>query len=146
MRMAQECGIDVPETKIERAADSDIFMINRFDRVKSNDGYTRKHFVSALTMLGKDESESLGTSYSEIAEAISKRAKSKGNTEMKVELFRRMVFNILVSNTDDHLRNHGFIFENGGYSLSKAYDIIPTPMFVTERFQHLAVGIDAVID
>ena len=116
-------------------------MINRFDRVKSNDGYTRKHFVSALTMLGKDESESLGTSYSEIAESISKYAKSQGNLEMKVELFRRMVFNILVSNTDDHLRNHGFIFENGGFRLSQAYDIIPTPVFATERFQHLVVGV-----
>lgn len=141
MRMAHECGIDVPATKIERAADTDIFMINRFDRVKSNDGYTRKHFVSALTMLGKDESESLGTSYSEIAESISKYAKSQGNLEMKVELFRRMVFNILVSNTDDHLRNHGFIFENGGFRLSQAYDMIPTPVFATERFQHLVVGV-----
>ena len=92
-------------------------------------------------MLGKDETESLGTAYSEIAEAISKRANYKNNSEMKVELFRRMVFNILVSNTDDHLRNHGFIFENGGYFLSKAYDIVPTPLLSTERFQHLSVGL-----
>ena len=141
LRMALECGIDVPETKIERAAEVDIFMIKRFDREKSDTGYTRKHFVSALTLLGKDETESLGTAYSEIAEAISKRANYKNNSEMKVELFRRMVFNILVSNTDDHLRNHGFIFENGGYFLSKAYDIVPTPLLSTERFQHLSVGL-----
>lgn len=138
--MAKACGIDVPAIRIERAAGSDIFMIKRFDREKTDRGYTRKHFASALTMLGKDETESLGSSYAEIAEAIAKHASAHGNAEMKTELFRRMVFNILTSNNDDHLRNHGFIFEDGDYRLSKAYDIVPTPLLATERFQHLAVG------
>lgn len=140
LMMAKECGIDVPSIKIENAAGSDIFLIKRFDRDKVDAGYTRKHFASALTMLGKDETESLGSSYAEIAEAIAKHASASGNAEMKAELFRRMVFNVLTSNTDDHLRNHGFVYENGGYRLSPAYDIVPTPMLATERFQHLAIG------
>ncbi len=140
LMMAKECGINTPPIRIENAAGSDIFLIKRFDREKVDAGYTRKHFTSALTMLGKDETESLGSSYAEIAEAIAKHASASGNADMKAELFRRMVFNILTSNTDDHLRNHGFIYENGGYRLSPAYDIVPTPMLATERFQHLVVG------
>ena len=140
LRMAAECGINVPTTRIERAAGSSIFMIQRFDREKTAKGYTRKHFVSALTLLGKDETESIGSSYAEVAEAIAKHSSGRGNAQMKVELFRRMVFNILVSNTDDHLRNHGFVHEADGYRLSPAYDIVPTPMQAMERFQHLSVG------
>lgn len=140
LMMAKECGINVPPIRIENAAGSDVFLIKRFDREKVDGGYTRKHFASALTMLGKDETESLGSSYAEIAEAIAKHASASGNADMKSELFRRMVFNILISNTDDHLRNHGFVYENGGYRLSPAYDIVPTPMLATERFQHLTVG------
>ncbi len=140
LTMARACGIDAPPVRIERAANSDIFMIRRFDREKTDRGYTRKHFVSALTLLGKDETESLGSSYAEIAAAIARHARTKGNAKMKVELFRRMVFNIMTSNTDDHLRNHAFVHEGDGYRLSPAYDIVPTPLCASERYQHLVVG------
>jgi len=137
--LAQASGIDVPEVRIENIGKSNVLLIKRFDREKTDKGYTRIHFVSALTMLGKDETESLGASYAEIVAALMKHGPSE-NAKMKLELFRRMVFNILVSNTDDHLRNHGFVFADGHYRLSKAYDIVPTPMVATERFQHLNVG------
>ena len=140
LKMAAACGIDVPATRVERAAGSSIFMIRRFDRETTDRGYIRKAFVSALTLLGKDETESPASSYAEIAAAMAKYASARGIAQMKVELFRRMVFNILVSNTDDHLRNHGFVHQEGAYRLSPAYDIVPTPMLATERFQHLAVG------
>jgi serine/threonine-protein kinase HipA len=140
LRLAAACGIEVPEARIENAAGSTIFLIRRFDREKTDSGYTRKHFVSALTLLGKDETESPASSYAEIAEAIAKYGSARGNARMKAELFRRMVFNILVGNNDDHLRNHGFLFDAGAYRLSPAYDIVPSPTLATERFQHLAVG------
>ena len=137
--LAEACGIDVPAVRTERVGDSTVFLIKRFDREKTPAGYLRTHFVSALTLLGKDERESLGSSYADIVAAIAKYGPAD-NTAAKLELFRRMVFNVLVGNTDDHLRNHGFVYSDGHYRLSKAYDIVPMPTMATERFQHLSVG------
>jgi serine/threonine-protein kinase HipA len=139
--LAQECGIDVPTVRVVPAAGSNVFLIKRFDRHKVDSGYARTHFVSALTLLGKDEGESLGSGYSDILSALVKYCNKTKVEAMKVELFRRMVFNVLVTNTDDHLRNHGFIFEKGCYCLSKAYDIVPTVSYTgSDRHQHLNVG------
>lgn len=141
MLLAQECGIEIPDMKLVSLPQSTVLMVKRFDRTKTPHGYTRKHFVSALTMLGKHESESRGTPYGAICAAIAKHASKVGNADMKEQLFRRMVFNILCANTDDHLRNHGFLLEKGGYVLSPAYDIVPSAhTFTAERFQHLSVG------
>ena len=140
--LAKECGIDIPEIRVVPAAGSNVFLVKRFDRQRIDKGYARTHFISALTMLGKDESESLGTSYSEILSAIVKHGSSDSIVAMKTELFRRMVFNVLVSNTDDHLRNHGFIYSKGSHLLSKAYDIVPTISHTgSERYQHLSIGV-----
>lgn len=139
--MAKECGIVIPELKMVRVGSDNILMVKRFDREKTNSGYLRKHFVSSLTMLGRHESESPLSSYAEICAAIAKYARARENTEMKVELFRRMIFNILVHNNDDHLRNHGFLYEDGGYILSPAYDIVPSPTVTGERYQHLSIGV-----
>lgn len=145
LKMAAECGIAVPKIKILKLPQGSVFMSKRFDREKTPDKhikkYTRKHFVSALTMLGKDETESNLSSYAEICAVIAKHAGSSNNKDMKAELFRRMVFNILVGNTDDHLRNHGFLRESDGYALSPAYDVVPAPNHGSERFQHLSVGV-----
>lgn len=141
MLLAGECGIDVPAVRVVLAAGSNVFLIKRFDRNKVDVGYSRTHFVSALTLLGKDEGESLGSAYSDILSALIKYGERAKVEAMKVELFRRMVFNVLVTNTDDHLRNHGFIFEKGGYRLSQAYDIVPTVSYTgSDRFQYLNVG------
>ena len=137
LRMAQASGIRIPDVKLLHAGKTPVVLIKRFDRDKVELGYARRHFVSALTMLGKDESESITSSYAEIAQSI---AKFGGAASDKVQLFRRMIFNILVSNTDDHLRNHGFIYADGGYQLSPAYDIVPTPTNACDRYQHLAIG------
>ena len=139
--MAQECGIHVPTIKLVNAGGRDVLLVKRFDRERvTTGGYSRKHFNSALTLLGKDETESLGTRYSEIVSAISKYAPAQSASDMKKQLFRQMVFNILVSNIDDHLRNFGFLSEGTHFSLSPAYDIVPTPAVGFERFQHLSVG------
>lgn len=141
LALARDCGVEVPLTKVVRAGGRDVLLVKRFDREKAGgNGYYRRHFNSALTLLGKDETESLGTAYSEIVAAIARFAPADKARAMKQQLFRRMVFNILVSNTDDHLRNFGFLASGRYFELSPAYDIMPTPAVGFDRYQHLAVG------
>ncbi len=100
-------------------------MVNRFDRTEAG---RRLHFASAMTLTGHIDGDdaSTGVSYLELAEVIMSQG-SQPNEDLR-ELWSRIVFNILVSNTDDHLRNHGFILVPGkGWKLSKAYDMNPVP-------------------
>ena len=98
-------------------------MVKRFDRILSK----RIHFASAMTLLGKTDGASAadGTSYLDIAAFI----KSYGAQPKQdlIELWKRIVFNMAVSNTDDHLRNHAFIFTKNGWRLSPLYDVNPVP-------------------
>jgi len=120
--LAALCGINVPYAKLENFSKvGSTFLTRRFDR----DGEKRIHFASAMTLLGKIDGAGVqdGSSYLDIASLIRKY----GATPRKdlLELWKRMVFNMAVSNTDDHLRNHGFIFSNEGWTLSPAYDVNP---------------------
>jgi serine/threonine-protein kinase HipA len=120
--LAAKCGIKIAEAKIEKLTEKDhTFLSKRFDRNKNE----RIHFASAMTMLGyTDERDShAGTSYLEIADFISTNG-ARVNEDLK-ELWKRIVFSISVSNTDDHLRNHGFILTEKGWLLSPAFDINP---------------------
>ncbi|WP_420633787.1 type II toxin-antitoxin system HipA family toxin [Candidatus Palauibacter sp.] len=97
-----------------------ILLLRRFDR----DGVRRVHFLSAMSMLGAGNREP--RSYLEIADAL--RRHGVAAKRDLVELWRRVVFSVLISNTDDHLRNHGFLYDDGqGWRLSPAYDLNPTP-------------------
>ena len=122
--LAKMCGLDVPESKIETFSKTgSTFLVKRFDR----EGAKRIHFASAMTLLGKSDgaSGSDGSSYLDLVSFI----KSNGASPKKdlLELWKRIVFNMLVSNTDDHLRNHGFIYKNNGWALSPLYDVNPIP-------------------
>lgn len=99
------------------------FLVKRFDR----DGDKRIHFASAMTMLGKMDGASGvdGTGYLDIVSFI-KSNSAEPNKDLK-ELWKRIVFNMAVSNTDDHLRNHGFILTSDGWQLSPLYDVKPVP-------------------
>lgn len=122
--MARDAGIRIPETRLENFSDNgSTFIAKRFDR----DNSRRIHFASAMTLLGMTDGagSDSGASYLDMAEFISKRSISPQKDLS--ELWRRMVFSIAVSNTDDHLRNHGFLLSNGGWTLSPAYDINPNP-------------------
>ena len=123
--LAGKCGLNTAEAKVEKFANHyHTFLIKRFDRNKSQ----RIHFASAMTMLGYTDNrdEHAGVSYLELAEFLSKHgARIKEDLE---ELWKRIVFSIAVSNTDDHLRNHGFILTEKGWILSPAYDINPNEM------------------
>ena len=122
--MARRSGINVSDFKIERFSDKyHTFLTKRFDRTAEG---KRRQFTSAMTLLGYSDGEnSEGASYLEIAEWIERNCMNVN--ENLTELFRRIVFNIAVSNCDDHLRNHGFIYSPKGWTLSPAYDITPDP-------------------
>jgi hypothetical protein len=104
----------------------------------------RLPFASALTMVACDEMASRTKGYADLAAAISQQAHPFGDQGRTTrELFARMVFNILVSNDDDHLRNHGFVRDPrlAGWRLSPLYDVVPRPGVAYERFLHLEVGL-----
>jgi serine/threonine-protein kinase HipA len=120
--LARNAGINVAEGKaMKLSSRHHTFLSKRFDRNTSGE---RIHFASAMTLLGyNDDDFHSGASYHELAEFIIKQgANVQDNLE---ELWRRIVFSIAVSNTDDHLRNHGFLLTNNGWILSPAYDINP---------------------
>lgn len=120
--LARLCGINVPEAKLQKfSQNGSTFISKRFDR----DGLRRIHFASAMTMLNKDDGESSETSYVELAEFI-RGYGSKANDDL-IELWKRMVFSMLVKNSDDHLRNHGFLLNENGWRLSPMYDVNPNP-------------------
>lgn len=122
-QMAKLCGITMAESRMEKlSARHHTFLTKRFDRT---DQGKRIHFASAMTLLGHTDGENFadGVSYLEMAEWIIANCE---NTNATLEqLWRRIVFNIAVSNCDDHLRNHGFILNKKGWQLSPAYDINP---------------------
>ena len=122
--LAELCGLHVPEAKLEKFSNlGSTYLVKRFDRILSK----RIHFASAMTLLGKTDGASAadGTSYLDIAAFI----KSYGAQPKQdlIELWKRIVFNMAVSNTDDHLRNHAFIFTKNGWRLSPLYDVNPVP-------------------
>jgi serine/threonine-protein kinase HipA len=122
--LANHCGLRVATGIARRyASDHHCFMVKRFDRTGRGG---RLHFASAMTMTDRVDGDdaSGGASYLELAEVLMEHG-SETNTDLR-ELWSRIVFNILVSNTDDHLRNHGFILDPGhGWRLSAAYDMNP---------------------
>lgn len=122
-RLAIEAGIEMAASKLENVAGQfDTFFTKRFDRI----GRQRIHFASAMTMTGKNEDliRNETASYLDIAEFI--QFSGVNVTEDLHQLWRRMAFNIMISNTDDHLRNHGFILTPTGWRLSPAFDINPS--------------------
>lgn len=122
-RLAVNAGIEMAESKLEHVAGKyHTFFTRRFDREKN----ARIHFASAMTMTGKNEELIRDDipSYLDIVEFI--QFSGSGIAEDLAQLWRRMIFNILISNTDDHLRNHGFLLTSTGWRLSPAFDINPS--------------------
>lgn len=120
--LAQMCGLNVIESKLEKySKQGSTFLIKRFDREKER----RIHFASAMTLLAKTDgaSASDGVSYLDIAAFIKSHGASPKD-DLK-ELWMRIVFNMAISNVDDHLRNHAFILKKNGWSLSPLYDVNP---------------------
>lgn len=122
--MAALCGLNVPEAKLEKFSTlGSTFLIKRFDRI----GSKRVHFASVMTLLGKTDGASAddGSSYLDIVAFIKSYGAQPKND--LIELWKRIVFNMAVTNTDDHLRNHAFILTDKGWILSPLYDVNPVP-------------------
>jgi serine/threonine-protein kinase HipA len=126
LSLAQKAGIQVPTWSLESVADKPVLLLKRFDRAPNG----RIPFISAMSMLGAHERET--RCYLELVDAL-RRWGARPRQDMHA-LFRRIVFNILISNTDDHLRNHGFLFPSpAGWQLSPAYDLNPAPLDMKPR-------------
>ena len=123
MRLADLCGLDVAPVTITHAAGKDILLIERFDRMKKDDGWTRRSMVSALTLFGMDEMMARYASYEDLAEIV--RHRFSGPKKTLKELFGRICFNILCGNTDDHARNHAAFWDGRALTLTPAYDVCP---------------------
>ena len=123
--LAARAGLETPTAMTRKfGSDHHTFLTQRFDRTSRGE---RVHFASAMTLLERSDGDDAasGTSYLELAELIMKHG---SQTERDLaELWRRIVFSICVSNTDDHLRNHGFLLGPSGWALAPAYDMNPTP-------------------
>jgi len=143
LELAREADLDVPRTRLQTLADGrQVMLIERFDREQLPQGIGRRHMVSALTLLALHEQDSPDSSYAAIADALGAHGVGGRIAPDRSELFARMVFNILVSNDDDHLRNHAFLYdpEGGGWRLSPLYDVVPKPQVAQERMLHLSIG------
>jgi serine/threonine-protein kinase HipA len=134
LTLASQAGLPTPDWRIEKVADRDVLLLRRFDRR----GATRVPFLSAMSLLNAADNEP--HSYMEIADAL--RQYGAKADEDCAQLWRRIVFSILISNSDDHLRNHGFLYEATGWRLSPVYDVNPVPVDIRPRI--LTTAIDEV--
>lgn len=137
MRLARIVGLRVATVEIAVAEHKDVLLVERFDRVKRAQGWLRKAMVSGLTVQGLDELGARYASYAAFAEILRLRSSDPaGDTK---ELWSRMLFNILVGNTDDHARNHACFFDGQALRLTPAYDIDPRPRLGREANQAMAI-------
>lgn len=163
LRLAAQAGLNVPPVSCMQIGQRTVMLIRRFDRYWAAAGMDalpplqqdlmqtapakgllekRLAFVSGLTLLACDEMESRTKAYADLARAIRRYCHPSVIRQNTRELFARMVYNILVNNDDDHLRNHGFVWDPrmGGWRLSLLYDVMPRPSHAFERQLHLGVG------
>jgi serine/threonine-protein kinase HipA len=137
LALARNCGISCVESRMTTVGDRDVLLVKRFDRHKTEKGYLRSRMVSGLTLVDADDSPGTADkrqkwSYLLLADEI-RRAASGNQARDLPELFRRVCFNALISNTDDHPRNHAVVAKDTTWSLSPAYDLTPNPMIALER-------------
>ena len=138
MTLAARCGLDVARTRLVRSLGRDVLLSRRFDRVPGDNGHERRFMVSALTVLRLHETEARLASYLDLAAFIRRHAADPVRDGR--ELFHRMLFNVLVGNTDDHARNHAFFWDGRRYALTPAYDICPDLRAGRTAYQAMTVG------
>jgi serine/threonine-protein kinase HipA len=138
MELARRVDIDVATTSITRALGRDVLLVERFDR---EPGSRRRHaLVSALTLLGLHELHGRYATYPDLADVIRQRFQDPERTLH--ELFRRVVFNVLTGNRDDHARNHAASWDGAALRLTPAYDLCPEPRLTSEATQAMAITRD----
>ena len=140
MRLAELAGLNAAPVKLVKAANKDVLLIKRFDRVPKGKKWTRKAMVSTLTLLQLDAMMARYASYEDLSEIIRHRFTDPKHT-LK-ELFSRLVFNILCGNTDDHARNHAAFWDGKTLTLTPAYDICPQGRTGNEASQAMLISGD----
>lgn len=138
MRLAALAGLNIAPVKLTKAANKDVLLIERFDRLPKANEWTRKAMISALTMFGLDDMMARYASYETLAEIIRHRFTDPKDTLQ--ELFSRLVFNILCGNTDDHARNHAAFWNGKELTLTPAYDICPQGRTGKEASQAMLIS------
>ena len=133
LRLARECGITTAESRMQTVGGKDVLLVKRFDREKTTKGYTRARMVSGLTILRSDDASGArqNWSYLILVEEL-RRIVGDARKDAK-ELFRRICFNALISNIDDHPRNHAILAKDKNWKLSPAYDLTPSVPVSLER-------------
>ena len=137
MRLAAKAGLNVAPVRLTHVAGKDVLLVERFDRLRTDEGWQRKAMVSALTIFGLDEMMARYASYADLAEVIRHRFSQPKDTLR--ELFGRLVFNILCGNTDDHARNHAAFWDGKALALTPAYDICPQSRAGNEASQAMLI-------
>ena len=131
-------GLNVAKVNFEQTLDRDVLLVTRFDRELSANHQTRLFMLSALSLMGLDEMEARYASYSLLADIIRKSFRDpKQNLK---ELFSRLIFNILIGNTDDHARNHAAFWNGKDLTLTPAYDLCPQLRAGQEATQAMAIN------
>lgn len=131
--LARECGLQVAGSRVAQIGQRDVLLVQRFDREQSTAGYLRARMLSALTLLRASDSHVDRERWSYLLFVEELRRLSSDPRADAQELFRRMAFNALISNTDDHPRNHAVIAPGAAWRLAPAYDLTPTPLVSVER-------------
>lgn len=137
MRLATKVGLNVAPVRLTHVAGKDVLLVERFDRLRTSEGWQRKAIVSALTIFGLDEMMARYASYADLAEVIRHRFSQPKETLR--ELFRRLVFNILCGNTDDHARNHAAFWDGKALTLTPAFDLCPQSRAGNEASQAMLI-------
>lgn len=133
LRLARECGLTTAESKVETVGGKDVLLVKRFDREKTGKGYARARMVSGLTILRADEAPEVRQKWSYVS-LVEELRRIVGEPKKDArELFRRVCFNALISNIDDHPRNHAIIAKEKNWKLSPAYDLTPSTPVSQER-------------
>lgn len=136
MLLAQRCGISIPWIKLASVGGKDVLLLERFDRVLSEKGAERRQLLSALSLLDLEEFDGPRASYTRLAETL----RRYGHVQDARDLFRRMVYNILIGNTDDHAKNHSAFWDGTTARLTPAYDVVPYLRVGQEARQAMIVG------
>jgi serine/threonine-protein kinase HipA len=141
LKLAHQCGVATVMSKLATIGDRDALLIRRFDRRKTKNGYLRARMLSALTLLRAEDTHQDRDKWSYVRLAEELRRISAQPKQDAQELFRRMCFNALISNSDDHPRNHAVIAMDKDWTLSPAYDLTPSaPVSIERRDLALVCG------
>jgi serine/threonine-protein kinase HipA len=133
LELARACGLHTAETRLTTIGDRDALLVKRFDRERAKKGYRRARMLSALTLLRAEDTHTDRSKWSYVLLVEELRRISARPKDDAPELFKRMCFNALISNSDDHPRNHAVIAMENDWRLSPAYDLTPSPQISIEH-------------